>query len=209
MNEFILTIEKEKSEEIERVKYELDRECNNVARQISKDFPFSSISVQQYYDTLKDRVVRYDGLKDELSDRVVIPSAIKKWGPNFGIAWSLDFHTCNVTVTLTNRDNRTTYDSVIEIEQKLTDRMRYLSVNTKVCEEIKDKLDATYPTTNNSAYKEFIKFKTDIDEEYNKLKTQIETEYAQPWVYENLNGYTGKFDWKLVFESSKITISAE
>lgn len=208
MKEFIITIDKATSEEIERVKYELDRECENVARQLSKDYPFNSISVQRYYDALKERVIRYDELKDELSDNIVIPNAVEKWGPNASIAWSLDFHTANITVTLINTETRTVYDAVADIEQKMCDRMRYLSVNTKVCEEISDRIDATYPTIDNSAYNEFIKFKAGIDEEYKDKKALIELKYAQPWVNENLNGYTGKFDWKLIFDSAKITISA-
>lgn len=206
-NEFIIQVSEDASKELEKTSYELDRECMNCVRLITKNIPFKSIGLQKHVDTLAQKVVDYDNLKDKMSEDIVMPQSIAKWGNKVSVSWSLNFQTKNITVTYNSTDSRASYDSVIDVESVFAERMRFLSIRTKTYEEIYDKIIATSPTLDTAAYVEFLDEKEKLDNEYEDMKFRVRDELVNPWLAENFpTNEDVRFDWTMHFATAKISI---
>ena len=96
---FLIRINEQTSETLERQFYEIDRWSSIIARQLSKNQRFDSVGVSNEFETLKKLCADYDDAKDALSRDVVIPAATEKWGKFANVSWSLNFSTFDVTVT--------------------------------------------------------------------------------------------------------------
>lgn len=208
-NNFIIQVPNETSLELERTSYELDRECMNCVRLITKNVPFMSVGTQHHVDALAEKVAYYDTLKDKLSESVVMPAAIDKWGPKVLVSWTLNFQTKNVTVEYINTENRSVYDSAIDVDVEFSERMRFLSIHTKTFDEIYDKIISTSPTLDTAAYKEFLDAKEALDNEYDEMKMKVRHTYIEPWIAEKFPGEDIRFDWSLTFADAKLTITVE
>lgn len=209
---FLIRINEQVSQDLERHFYEIDRWASVIARQLSKNQRFDSLGVSNEFETLKKLCAEYDDAKDKLSNDIVIPAATEKWGKFANLSWSLNFTTCDVTVTYNGTVFQQKYESIAEVPDDVSDALKKLSIEIAAYTEIYDKVISQYPTIDTDSYKEFVKLKDDSEREYDERKMKVDAEYVSQYLAENSLA-PEKCQWSLHYSTKKIdlfeSVSAE
>ena len=209
---FLIRINEQTSETLERQFYEIDRWSSIIARQLSKNQRFDSVGVSNEFETLKKLCADYDDAKDKLSNDVVIPAATEKWGKFANVSWSLNFSTFDVTVTFNGIVFQQKHENIVEVPEDINDALKEASINIAAYNEIYDKVISLYPTIDTDSYKEFVKIKDENEFEYEKRKANLDSVYVSPYLKTHSLA-PEKCQWSLHYATRKVdlfeTVSAD
>ena len=203
-NSFVVKIDTELSKSIETAEYEVTQHCKNIVFLLNKNVAFSNSIVKEEFDELLSCVTKYEALKNEVSDNIVIPESIKRFGENHDISWNLDYPTREVIIVDNGESTSNIDRSAFSVPQDINDRMKELSINELAYDEIYAYAASSYPSMNTDAYKKFKTLRTDTSRKFSDMKRDLANDFARPYMKEK--GFDGMFKWKLNFDTTKVDI---
>ena len=201
---FIIRIDPDKSKDLETMAYEIEQRCKNISYLLNKNVSFTNHLIKKQFDELTERIIRYEDLKNSLSDSTVIPESIKRLGENHSVYWDLDFNTLEITVTDNGLDLGTSIKSAFKIPQEISDKMRDLSIKEQALYEVYGYLVSSYPSINTDAYRNFETMKEHVSKEFSDMQKDLVVKYAIPFM--NEKNITTKFTWNLNFKTAEVDI---
>lgn len=202
---FLIRVDADTSKYLEVHNYEIDRISDIVARMISKNFRFDSAGVTDEFEKLMKLCAEYDEAKTKVSEGIVIPQATDKWGKFSNIAWSLNFSTCDITVTYNGNMYQKKYEDIAEASDETIETLKTEAIKNLAFIEVYDKITQQYPTIDTDSYSEFLKAMEACEKKYSDTKNELNNTTVMQYLSEN-NLSPDRCQWNLSYNTKKITL---